>query len=240
MPLDKQRAFVLLFREKTYVAVWNWLRRLGVPRRDRMDLAQDVFLAGYQSFPTYDPLRARPERWLNRITVHVAAHYRDRAHHRREEFNTEEDLGFPDERPSAEEQIDAEETRLLVMERLGELPAEERAILIEHDLEEVPMQAIAARHGIPLSTAYKWRSRALVALRALMEEHLRGGKRRRPLPQTTAGRPPRTPPSQGRDAVAPRSPAPRRPRRAPSPLGVAMNTALIADRGIPLSAPMGL
>lgn len=183
LPLDRQRAFIMLFRGKTYESVWNWLKRLGVPRRDRWDILQDVFLAGYQSFPTYDPLRARPERWLNRITVHVAAHYRERAHHRREKLSPGDDPSVADERPSAEEQLDAEQTRSLVMERLEALHAEERMILVEHDIEGTPMASIAEQHGIPLSTAYKWRARAIASLRALLEEQPRaGGRRRRPPP----------------------------------------------------------
>ncbi|WP_438009845.1 sigma-70 family RNA polymerase sigma factor [Sorangium sp. So ce321] len=185
MPMDRQRAFVRLFRGKTYDSVWNWLKRLGVPRRDRRDILQDVFLAGYQSFPTYDPLRARPERWLNRITVHVAAHYRDRAHHRREELSSGDAPRVADERPNAEEQMDAEQTRSLILTRLSSLEAAERRILIEHDIDGVPMATVAEQHGIPLSTAYKWRTRAIASLRALLEEP-RAAPGRRPPPRAAA------------------------------------------------------
>ncbi|WP_437625866.1 RNA polymerase sigma factor [Sorangium sp. So ce1151] len=183
--MDRQRAFVRLFRGKTYDSVWNWLKRLGVPRRDRRDILQDVFLAGYQSFPTYDPLRARPERWLNRITVHVAAHYRDRAHHRREELSSGDAPRVVDERPNAEEQMDAEQTRSLILTRLSSLDAAERRILIEHDIDGVPMATVAEQHGIPLSTAYKWRTRAISSLRALLEEP-RPAPGRRPPPRAAA------------------------------------------------------
>ncbi|HTN83030.1 MAG TPA: sigma-70 family RNA polymerase sigma factor [Sorangium sp.] len=185
--MDRQRAFVRLFRGKTYDSVWNWLKRLGVPRRDRRDILQDVFLAGYQSFPTYDPLRARPERWLNRITVHVAAHYRDRAHHRREELSSGDAPRVADERPNAEEQMDAEQTRSLILTRLSSLEAEEQRILIEHDIDGVPMATVAEQHGIPLSTAYKWRTRAIASLRALLEEP-RAAPGRRPTPRAAASR----------------------------------------------------
>jgi RNA polymerase sigma-70 factor, ECF subfamily len=229
-PLDRQRAFTLLFREKTYAAVWNWLRRLGVPRRDRLDIAQDVFLAGYQSFPTYDPLRARPERWLNRITVHVAAHYRERAHHRREEFTSEDEPGIADESPDAEQQMEAEQTRLLIMERLAELQPGERTILVEHDLEEVPMLTVAERYGIPLSTAYKWRARALLALRALMEERGHGDK---PLPGSAARRV-----KKARAAACRKPPAPPRPPRPlPGPLPVVVGKAASAAQSVTFSAP---
>ncbi|WP_437319950.1 RNA polymerase sigma factor [Sorangium sp. So ce385] len=216
MPLDRQRAFVRLFRGKTYDSVWNWLKRLGVPRRDRSDILQDVFLAGYQSFPTYDPLRARPERWLNRITVHVAAHYRDRAHHRREELSSgQAPRRVADERPNAEEQIDAEQTRSLILSRLGSLQTEEQRILIEHDIEGLPMATIAEQHGIPLSTAYKWRTRAIASLRALIEEPCAERKRARP-PRTAGGDAGRPAPRPA-EAAAAREPAPRPAEPAPRP-----------------------
>ncbi|WP_437638984.1 sigma-70 family RNA polymerase sigma factor [Sorangium sp. So ce854] len=207
MPLDRQRAFARLFRGKTYDAVWSWLKRLGVPRRDRRDILQDVFLAGYQSFPTYDPLRARPERWLNRITVHVAAHYRDRAHHRREELSSGGPPRVADERPNAEEQMDAEQTRSLILSRLGSLQAEEQRILIEHDIEGVPMATVAEQHGIPLSTAYKWRTRAIAALRAQLEEPRAEPKRRRPpRPGARAGEPAARTPGRAAGEPAARTP----------------------------------
>ncbi|XXX80482.1 sigma-70 family RNA polymerase sigma factor [Sorangium sp. So ce134] len=245
MPLDRQRAFVRLFRGKTYDSVWNWLKRLGVPRRDRRDILQDVFLAGYQSFPTYDPLRARPERWLNRITVHVAAHYRDRAHHRREELSSgHAPRRIADERPNAEEQIDAEETRSLILSRLGSLQTEEQRILIEHDIEGVPMATVAEQHGIPLSTAYKWRTRAIASLRALIEEPRAERKRQRP-PRPAGShagqRAPRPATAAGEREPAPR-PATAARRAAPAARAARATAGSAkrpeAPRNTPLGAPL--
>ncbi|WP_437592654.1 RNA polymerase sigma factor [Sorangium sp. So ce1000] len=233
MPLDRQRAFVRLFRGKTYDSVWNWLRRLGVPRRDRRDILQDVFLAGYQSFSSYDPLRARPERWLNRITVHVAAHYRDRAHHRREELSSgHAPRRVADERPNAEEQIDAEQTRTLILSRLRSLATEEQRILMEHDIDGVPMATVAEQHGIPLSTAYKWRTRALASLRALLEEPR--AERRRPRSPRPAAL--HATEAAARAAKIPRRTAPEeRPVRA-TPTGTKLPAA--QRRALPTSAPL--
>lgn len=81
-----QRARAMLFGRKMRAAVWRWLKRLEVARRYRQDVRQDIFLGALQSFYTYDPHRARPERWLNRIVVHIASRHRQRAVHRREEL----------------------------------------------------------------------------------------------------------------------------------------------------------
>jgi RNA polymerase sigma-70 factor (ECF subfamily) len=87
----------------------------------------------HASFPTYNPLRARPERWLNLITVHVAAHYRDRALHRPEEL-TPGDLpdDTVDETPGAYEELEGHQARLLVLDLLHDIDMDTRAVLIAH------------------------------------------------------------------------------------------------------------
>lgn len=173
-PLDKARAFQLLFREQTFASVWNWLDRLGVPLRDRRDVAQEVFLAAHQSFHTYDPLRSRPERWLNKITVHIAAHYRDRAQHRREELAADDAFDVIDDRPGPDEEIAEEQQRREIIDVLHAIDdVDLRSVVIAHDIDGVPMAEIAERRGIPLSTAYKWRARALDAFHDALTERWR-------------------------------------------------------------------
>jgi RNA polymerase sigma factor (sigma-70 family) len=177
-PLDRERAFELLFCKKTFASVWHWLERLGVPLRDRRDVAQEVFLAAHQSFHTYDPMRSRPERWLNKITVHVSAHYRDRAQHRREELTPEDFFDGVDDQPGPDELIGCEQDRLEVLDMLQMLDVDLRSVLIAHDIDGIPMAEIAEQHGIPLSTAYKWRARALQAFQAALEERRREERER--------------------------------------------------------------
>lgn len=52
----------------------------------------------------------------------------------------------------------------------------ESAVLIEHDLEGLPMLDVAESREIPLSTCYKWRARALGALRAEIERREGSGR----------------------------------------------------------------
>ncbi|WP_437630328.1 RNA polymerase sigma factor [Sorangium sp. So ce854] len=178
-PPEKERAFELLFREKTFTLVWRWLTRLGVPLRDRGDLAQDVLLSAYLSFDNYKPEISRPERWLNRIAVHTAAHYRERAQHRYEELVGEED--FPvlvDQSKSADERIISDQERLMVLELLHKLDADAHSILVGHDLDGVPMADLAQQRGIPLSTAYKWRARALAMFHDLVAKRRREDRKK--------------------------------------------------------------
>ncbi|WP_437763145.1 RNA polymerase sigma factor [Sorangium sp. So ce764] len=157
-----------LFRPKVLRVVLRWLARLGIPACDLDDVAAEVWLCAWRSWPKFDPARSRPERWLNRIAVHVCAHYHQRAVHRREVL-TDDPPRVPDPRPDAPSLLDAEESRNAVGDALRGLSMPESAVLIEHDLDGLPMLDVAESREIPLSTCYKWRVRALVALRAEIE-----------------------------------------------------------------------
>lgn len=151
-----------LFRAKTFASVWHWLDRLGVPLRDRRDVAQDVFLAALEGLPRYDPTRSRPLRWLNWVAVHVASHYHDRARRRAVVFEDLDDVIC--ERPGPDEQIGAEQERRYLANALQLIDPEQRAVLVAHDVDARSMAEIAEELGIPLRAAYRWRSRAIAAL----------------------------------------------------------------------------
>ncbi len=170
-PHDREGAYWRLFDKKTIVLVRRWLRLLGVPRRDRRDVAQNVMLAAYESFANYDPARGPPDRWLNRIAVHTASHYAERARRRQEE-PLPDDFDAVLEEPSAEEQIISERDRLLALSVLRELDGELSAVLVAHDIEGVPMADFASQSGIPLSTAYKRRTRAIAVFQLLVTQRL--------------------------------------------------------------------
>lgn len=165
-----KRAHDLVFRRRMQRVVWRWLRRLDVSLQDRSDVRQEVFAAAVRSWHSYDPARARPERWLNRITVHVSAHYRDKARHRREELMPDAPVGIPDPEPGVEAQLIRAQQWKAVLEVLQAVDEGPRAVLIAHDLDGVPMTEIAMRLGVPVSTAYKWRARAMAAFQELTQE----------------------------------------------------------------------
>lgn len=172
--MDREQAYRYMFRERTYRAVRKWVRRLGVPARDRADVAQDVLLAGLKSFPTYDPERSRPERWLNRIAVHVVAHYRELARHRWEELGAP--LDREDERPRADEELAAVEGAAELQQMVDALPAPEREVIIAQFFREDALIGLAAESGISYSTLYKRGLRGMRALRLDAEQ--RDGARR--------------------------------------------------------------
>jgi RNA polymerase sigma-70 factor (ECF subfamily) len=131
--------------------LWNALRRFGVREADLEDLVHDVLLKIHQRSADYDPSRPlRP--WLFGFAYRVAADYRRLARHRVEVPHARADVAGS-ERP-ADERIEADEQRALVKEALESVDVDRRAVLILHDLDEVPVPEIADALGIPLNTAY--------------------------------------------------------------------------------------
>ena len=125
------------------------LRRLGVPRDDVEDLAQEVFLILYQTWEKYDP--SRPLRaYLFGIAFRVAAaHGRKR---RREVLRAAMDLGDLGPRPDRE--LEAKQARALVLSALERVPLPRRAVFIMHDIDRLPMSEIADTLSIYLFTGY--------------------------------------------------------------------------------------
>jgi RNA polymerase sigma-70 factor (ECF subfamily) len=64
----------------------------------------------------------------------------------------------------------SEQDRLQFWDLVQSLDPDLCSVLIGHDIDGTRMVDIAERHGMALSTAYKWRSQALAALEAIARE----------------------------------------------------------------------
>jgi RNA polymerase sigma-70 factor (ECF subfamily) len=130
--------------------VYARLRRLGVGEADLEDLAQEVFLRVHAKLAEYDA--ARPIRpWLFGFAYRVAAGHRGRAARREIACGSAEPADVwrhPDER------LHADEEKQIVEAALGRVPLDRRVVLLMHDVDEVPVPAVARELGIPLNTAY--------------------------------------------------------------------------------------
>lgn len=131
--------------------VLHSLRRLGVEDRDVEDVAHDTFLVVARKLDDYD--NERPLRpWLFGIAFRVALDYRRSARVRRVQLDLPpetEDVVTDYQSPDA--RIDAQR---IVLAALQTLRLEARAVLILHDIDEVPVPEIATSLHIPLNTAY--------------------------------------------------------------------------------------
>ena len=135
-----QREFDYLFRT---------LRRLGVNPADVEDLAHEVFLVLARTWHEYDPARAlRP--YIFGIAFRIAGS------HRRRRWR-EVPLAIidrEDHAPCPDQTFETNQARALVLAALERIPLPRRAVLVMHDLDEIPMRDVASALSIPLFTAY--------------------------------------------------------------------------------------
>jgi RNA polymerase sigma-70 factor (ECF subfamily) len=135
------------------------LRRCGVRGSDLDDLVQDVLVVVLRRWGEYDA--ARPLRpWLAGIAFRVAYHHRAR---KGRELPTGW-IELADETPTAEEHLVSQHARLLLTRALATLTENHQQLLILHEVEGVPVRAVAEQLEIPFFTAH---SRLRAARQAL-------------------------------------------------------------------------
>jgi len=149
--------------------VFRTLRRLGVGPSEIEDLAQEVFLALRHSWPEYDAERPlRP--YLFGIAFRIAA-----AHNRKRNRELAfEVVDLPDTGPAPDDALVSKQTRALLLAALERIPLPRRAVLVMHDIDDVPVEDVASALGIPRFTVYsrlrKARRELEAALRRLTSE----------------------------------------------------------------------
>ena len=131
--------------------VFHSLRRLGVPVSDTPDLVHEVFIVAHRLLPTCD--QSRPMRpWLFSIAFRVASDYRRMARVRRETLSEPAELA--DTALCADELLARRQRQRWLLEALESVELGQRAVLVMHDIDGLPMPQIAGALEIPLNTAY--------------------------------------------------------------------------------------
>jgi RNA polymerase sigma-70 factor (ECF subfamily) len=136
-------------------------RMLGRPE-DAVDAVQDVFLACLRKLPGFRGESAFTT-WLYRVTVNVC--YDTLRKRKREEPPGEElpETPVPDGTDAAAAAVD-------VHRALARVPEEFRAVLVLHDLQGQPYEAVARILGAPLGTVKSRLHRGRVLLARLLRE----------------------------------------------------------------------
>ncbi|MCW5831738.1 MAG: sigma-70 family RNA polymerase sigma factor, partial [Labilithrix sp.] len=133
---------------RTYVQ--SSLGRLGVPRADRDDAVQDVFLTVNDLLDDFDSTRPfRP--WVFAIVYRVALRHHRRRWRRREELAAPEQLAS---RAQDDEAVGARTAREIVARAVAAMEARRRTVFVLKEIDGCAMAEIAARLGIPVNTAY--------------------------------------------------------------------------------------
>ena len=145
------------------------LRRLGTAPSEVDDLAQEVFLALRGCWLDYDATRPlRP--YLFGIAFRIAASHQ-RKRRREVSFGIVE---VDDTGPGPDDALQTKQARALVLAALERVPLPRRAVLVMHDIDDVPVEDVAAILKIPKFTVYsrlrKGRRELEAAVRRLTNE----------------------------------------------------------------------
>jgi RNA polymerase sigma-70 factor (ECF subfamily) len=150
-PLDVRAVF-----EEHFEFVWRSLRRLGVREADVDDALQEVFVVVFRKRDEFEG-RSRLTTWLYGICFRVASDYHRRAHVRRER-PTDEPVDEQSEadpcRSDPEVYVHGAQARALLDEALDGMDVEKRAVFVLYEIDELPVEEIALRVGIPVGTVY--------------------------------------------------------------------------------------
>jgi RNA polymerase sigma-70 factor, ECF subfamily len=134
-----------------FEAVWLYVRRLGVPEADVEDAVHDVFVVAHRRYETYDPSRPlRP--WLLGIAFRVAAQWRRQRRH--EVALAEPGMEVPDGAQGPDDAVASEQAKSQLHAALGQIDLHQRAVVVMHDLNGIPVPEIAAALDVPLNTIY--------------------------------------------------------------------------------------
>lgn len=129
--------------------VLGWCRRLGGPKVDPDDAAQDVLLTAWKRLDTLREAEAF-DSWLYGITRRVLAAHRRRAWVRRWTTGTLPDPIDPGRSPREEAELS--EVSREVQRILEQLPPEQREVLVLSDVEERTDSEVAELLHIPSGT----------------------------------------------------------------------------------------
>ncbi len=150
--------------------VWRAVQRLGASDSEVEDRVHDVFAIVVKRWATFDPERAL-KLWLYGIA------YRVMLDHRRKLGNHEEPVDVVSlHAHEADPEQSAVRTQGLSLARqiIDSIDLNRKAVLVMHDLEEIPMPQVAEALEIPLNTAY---SRLRLARHEFNEKAARLGQR---------------------------------------------------------------
>jgi RNA polymerase sigma-70 factor (ECF subfamily) len=167
----ESRAFerLLLRHESPVLAL---LRSLGVPRADREDVAQEIFVRLFRHLGRYRPTQPfRP--WLYRVAVNACHDYRHRSRRQRSEQQGSEALLLEasDASPGPSERLRDAENRSLLESALESLSERERAVFVLCEMEEMRTREVAKALRISAITVWRHLGRARRRLQEILSSH---------------------------------------------------------------------
>lgn len=169
--LDGDRSAFGMLVERHQRRIYNLAyRMLGRPE-DAADATQDTFVTAMRKLEGFRGASSLTT-WLHRVTVNICY---DALRKRAREVPVEEQEGT--DVASSGDLAEESATAVDVQRALLEVPEEFRAVLVLHDVQGVPYEAVSKSLGIPIGTVKSRLHRGRVALaRALGREHGSGSR----------------------------------------------------------------
>jgi RNA polymerase sigma-70 factor, ECF subfamily len=162
----EEDAFVTLMRRHER-RIYNLAYRMLGAAEDARDATQDAFTSCFRHLPSFRG-DAAFSTWLHRIAVNACY---DMVRRRKPATSLEEELT---EAPATADHAERASAAADVHRALQEVPVEFRAVLILHELQDVPVEEVARALEIPVGTVKSRLHRGRVALgRALLGDEPR-------------------------------------------------------------------
>ena len=148
--------------------VWRVLRHLGIDEPQLDDLSQEVFLVVLRQLPAFEG-RSSLRTWIYGICRNLAQRARAREQ-RATELTQLPELDTP---ATQDRELWLKQAHAQLVRALDALDADQRAVFVLYEIEELPMEEIAQALEAPLTTCYS----RLAAARAKVESALRRRER---------------------------------------------------------------
>lgn len=181
--LSGDRAAFASLVERHERRVYNLALRMTGREEDARDATQDAFLTVLRKLSTFRG-EAAFTTWLHRVTVNACYDLlRKRQRSPLLDRGREDDLPIA-EPPPAPDHADASDLSVDVQRALLQVPEDFRAVMILHDVQDLPQDRVAEILGVPVGTVKSRLHRGRIALaRALGVPPGRGpGERSEPGP----------------------------------------------------------
>lgn len=142
--------------------------RMGVPRQEVDEVANEVFYKVYRSLKRYEPTHAFST-WLYRITINAAL---DRKRSRRHEDRTDAiSPTLADPGPSPHQDAERRGRASLLREALDRIPGHYRAPLVLMHVEGLPIEEVSRALDLPEGTVKSRLFRGRALLKQIIERH---------------------------------------------------------------------
>ena len=138
------------------------------------DIEQEGYIKTWRNMENYQE-QGKFKQWLGMLTANVCRDYFRSKINREQsaEIGDEEVLNNIPDNFSQEKFVDAKQRQKIILKAVDELPSKMRKVVVLHEFEDMPLEQVAQKLGLPLGTV---KSRLFNAKKILSQKlaHLKG------------------------------------------------------------------